>query len=178
MRAKPRAKEGASIVIALILLIVFLLVGISVLTASEASVQSTAALRENKQLYYYARSTALAVTENLTDVQNDALANTLVKMVEAEPERREYTCDLSADGMPADFLKEDGSGSLNAEPLQITLKGVRFDENGGLRSVDRLTVAYCFYYREQIYKMTADYSYRRPENEEKTGWTLTKYNQA
>ena len=70
-------------IIALILLIVFLVIGTSVLTAASASVGRAAALREEKQLYYFARSVASTFTEGMTDLWG-TVWGPVNKMLEAD----------------------------------------------------------------------------------------------
>ena len=183
MNGTRRAKDGASMIIALILLIVFLVIGTSVLTAASASVGRAAALREEKQLYYFARSVASTFTEGMTDLWG-TVWGPVNKMLEAdrEGEKTEYSyhCtvsvqNLSQDGVPDDFLSEDGT-RLNMEPVALTAEGVRFDENGTLYSVGKLTAAFHVQYKSRDYQLVAEYTYQKPEDgDAETGWTLVKY---
>lgn len=168
-------------VVALILLIVFLVIGTSVLTAASTSMSSAAALREKKQLYYFARSVATSFTDGITDLQG-TLWIPVKQILEADPDRPNYQCVISArslseGGMPDEFLK-DVSNELNMDPVAIEFSGVRLDEDGSLRLVGNMTAKFNVHYRGQTYRMTAEYTYQKPEDEyEKTGWTLVKYDQ-
>ncbi|WP_066688188.1 PilX N-terminal domain-containing pilus assembly protein [Christensenella intestinihominis] len=181
MSKRHKAKEGASMVIALILLIVFLVIGTSVLTAASASVSSAAALREEKQLYYFARSVAVSFTDGMTKQWGGALWDNINKIIENEPDREEYTCTLSVNNsLPDGFMKE-GNRELNMDPVTIRLEGVRLNEDGSLRAVGKMTAEFVVRYGggARAYRMMAEYTYQKPEDDEhaESGWTLVKYDQ-
>ncbi len=179
MKKARSSKEGASILIALVLMIVFLTIGASVLTAASASVESAATLRENRQMYYFARSVASTFTDSLTNTKYAVLADTVPQLIAAQPERSTFTCTLSSDGgMPDAFLTETSGGDslLNMEPVQLTLKNVAM-AGGEVTKIGKMTAEFSVRYQGQTYQLFADYRYQKPEGADETGWTLLQYYQ-
>jgi len=169
-----RSRSGASMVIALVIMILFLSVGTSVLVAATASMSGSESLMQDKRLYYFASSVAETVTSSLEG--NGELGQYLVKAFNEKSdeikaaesgEQLEFECTLSATGMPAEFMSVDRPDALDMEPLSINFDpaDVVYGQDGRLAAIAKLTIGYAVNHGEQTYRMKGDYSYEEVEPE-------------
>ncbi len=180
MIAFLKSKGGASIIIALIIMILLLTIGTSVLVAATVSSNSVTSLLTSKQLQYFARSVADTVTTSLVEVDG-ALGGYLVSVIEDNGNpAMAFTCTVSADPvMPDAFKNQVDVSLLNMEPLDIAASNVSYNTvTGDLQRVGKLTIHFTIYYgdgeNDQVYNMSADYSYG-PTGGTQPQWSLVKY---
>ncbi|MDL2236360.1 hypothetical protein LJC56_00790 [Christensenellaceae bacterium OttesenSCG-928-K19] len=191
VRNRIRDKSGASILIALVLMIVLLTVGVSVLTAANVSVQSTANVLQKKQLYYAARSVADSVTRGLTEdtrvaaVWSDYIGQNWdeIRKNNDEGGYPYFVCGLLSGDLPEE-LRAQGSSSLNMEPLHVYFTGDDVvDDAGGIKDGTVMMVDFVIYYGDNAdeqmqYHLNASYRYNQDEAKAgKTGWNLEGYGQ-
>ncbi len=175
MIAKLKEKTGASIVIALILMIVFLTIGASILTTASASVQNAAAMQHNRELYYYARSVSSTFTQGLTNFENNSFAQSVLQMIAQDTTITDYTCTVSGTNLPAEFVKEP-SDDLNMEPIAISIKDIIQMPTGEVVRIGRITATFSVDLEDETYMMYAQYKYEKPgEGTDETGFTLVRY---
>lgn len=171
-------KSGASIIVALILMIVLLTIGTSVLTAATVSTHSVNNVLASKQLYYYARSVADTVTRGLT-IEESVSAAWLSYLKSADAGANEgfsFTCTLSSTDLPEELRESDGK--LRLEPMEVTVKYAPTYIDEEIVAVRRMTVSFVVTYQEgETYLLFADYNYTKPEEAGETGWQLEKYYQ-
>jgi hypothetical protein len=76
---KLKDKSGMSIVFVVIISVIFLIIGASVLTAASVSAGASIKARDNKQLYYYAKSAGDAINKSVKD--NSGIGTEIVDLI-------------------------------------------------------------------------------------------------
>jgi hypothetical protein len=182
MTAFFKSKSGASIIIALIIMILLLAIGTSVLIAATSSANNATNLLNSKKLYYFARSVADTVTEDIVG-ENGVLGNYIVDAVEAGSNGNENIADMEFDceisggaSMPDSFKDPADANLLNMEPLKITARNITLSQ-GQLVSIGTLKIDFVINYgdsSEQQYRMSAEYRYG-PSGGSGSEWSFGKY---
>ena len=153
--------HGESMIIALIIMFILLLVGVTVLTAASATMGTAARRTEDRQLYYYARSVLDTLDETL---QHGELGRTLRNSVVQEL--------LASGGEELAFSHEaapavaaDGCSVENALlRYQGTASVMERDESGAptqyFIGMDSVKLSFTVVYRDQRYNMNVSYHLR------------------
>lgn len=176
MNRYVRNKSGASMVIVTIIFVIFLALGVSVLVAASVSAGASAKNRDNKQLYFYAKSAAETINSSMQ--ADNGIGYEIANMI-ASVMMRDHN-DVSPD-MTFDcniFLTENGVvfDGVSFEDVSVRLSGVNASKTQSYTAipgspgnynvkedysitVTGLTVTFVTSYRELEYRMDILYSF-------------------
>lgn len=165
-------KSGASMIVVIIIFIIFLVLGVSMLVASSVAAGTSAKNRDNKQLYFYAKSAADTIDSSVQ--APNGLGNEIINIVasmminnQTVPSEMELSCNLS--------LLEDGTtyDEVSYEAVSIKLRGIeaiktqnytinyyanyKVTENYNI-NISRMTITYTTSYKGLKYRMDIEYA--------------------
>jgi len=178
-----RNNSGASIIFVVIVAVVFLLAGASVLTAANLMSNTSIKNHTNKQLYYYAKSAADVISQEM--VKNDGFAYEIINHIgllgstyitsennvkeEVDvPSEIVFDCGISLfnSGVAYDEVKYDN--------VKIRLSGIKLIKSQKYQNasgqdynvvekydleIEKVTISFVTRYRGEEYKLALDYAF-------------------
>ncbi|MBC8531066.1 hypothetical protein [Gehongia tenuis] len=161
MGERRKDRRGESMIIALIIMFILLLMGVTVLTAASATMGTAAKRTEDRQLYYYARSVLDTLDETLQHGElGRALRNSVVR-------------ELLASGGEEITFSHETAPAVAAERCSVEDVVLRYqgtasvmerDESGAptqyFIGMDSVKLSFTVAYRDQRYSMNVSYHLR------------------
>lgn len=165
-KRKKRNTRGESMVVAIVLMLVFFVLGLAVLTGSSVANASVNARISYRQTYYYARSALEMLDESLRfgdlgqwvrDSERDALAAHNPSAGGALIESRTHLIPISfsAANAPEGLVFADGGATLSYDVVSQYLTG-----NEPMISLGNVRLSFRIVYAGRTYGASTVYSYR------------------
>lgn len=169
MRFWEKAKNdtrGESLIVVIVLMLVFFTIGATLLTSSSSAYATANERRDNKQTYYYARSTLDTIDESIMNGKlgqavRTSMLNKLTSSGKdsytAKDESEPLSVSLSGDG-GSDFTIENATIKYSGTAV-ATAKDAAGAATGAMVALQDVTVSFDAAHSGKTYTMSATYSY-------------------